>query len=115
MYPLWQHRPHGILVHYSVAVCAKKKKNGQKEMERKKQQQAALAFRRRKFQIGMGIFPGQRQFQRLLSVDGSGGGSRLAAPRPPLLRIALPKRLKLEITRVRVRGPRRLPDATPAP
>lgn len=39
MYPLWQHRPHGILVHYSVAVCVQKikiKKNGQKEIERKK-------------------------------------------------------------------------------
>lgn len=84
MCPLWQHRPHGILVHYSVAVC----KNGQEEIERKKkQQQAALAFQKQ----DRSVFPGQRQFQGFLSVDGSGGGSRLAAPRPPLLRIALPK------------------------
>lgn len=35
MYPLWQHRPHGILVHYSVAVCAKKKKTDRKKWKEK--------------------------------------------------------------------------------
>lgn len=83
LYPLWQHRPHGILVHYTVAICT----NRQKTARTRTPNQICPYF------LGSGGFRDSSPSTSLAE----GPLSQLRACLS-LSRIALPKWLRLEIT-----------------
>lgn len=88
-YPLWQHRPHGILVHYTVAIC----KNRQKTARTRTPNQICPYF------LGSGGFRDSSPSTSL--AEGPLSQLRVCLSLSLslcLARIALPKWLRLEIT-----------------